>query len=68
MSQKVIKTGNSLAVTIPSEFVKLVGIRAGDEVKLEVESEKAKITYVFSGMQQLPLSETFLKVKKQKLA
>ena len=64
MAQKIIKTGNSLAVTIPSEFVKLIGIRAGDEVKLEVESEKAKVSYFFSGMQQLPLSENFLKVKR----
>ncbi len=62
--QKVIKTGNSLAVTIPSDFVKLIGIRAGDEVKLEVESEKAKVSYFFSGMQQLSLSENFLKVKR----
>jgi len=53
-----------LAVTIPSNFVKLIGIRAGDEVKLEMESEKAKVSYFFSGMQQLPLSENFLKIKK----
>ena len=53
-----------MAVTIPSNFVKLIGIRAGDEVKLEMESEKAKVSYFFSGMQQLPLSENFLKIKK----
>lgn len=66
MTQKVIKTGNSLAVTIPSEFVRLIGIRAGDGVKLEIESEKAKVSYFFSGMQQLPLSENFLKSKGRK--
>ena len=53
-----------MAVTIPSNFVKLIGIRAGDEVKLEMESEKAKVSYFFSGMQQLPLYENFLKIKK----
>lgn len=66
MTQKVIKTGNSLAVTIPSELVKVIGIRAGDEVKLEVESGQAKISYSFLGMQQLPLSESFLKVKSKR--
>jgi len=66
MTQKVIKTGNSLAVTIPSEVVRLIGIRAGDGVKLEIEPEKAKVSYFFSGMQQLPLSENFLKPKGRK--
>jgi antitoxin component of MazEF toxin-antitoxin module len=65
MTQKVIKTGNSLAVTIPFQFVSLVGIRPGDEVKLEIKAEKGEITYLFSGMKQLPLAENFLKTKRR---
>lgn len=64
MTQKVIKTGNSLAVTVPSEFVKLVGVRAGDTVRVKLESDKGQVTYFFSGAKQLPLSESFLKVKR----
>lgn len=66
MTQKVIKTGNSLAVTIPAELVGSIGIKAGDEVKLEVESENARITYLFSGVQQLPLSRNILKTRKKR--
>jgi len=65
MTQKVIKTGNSLAVTIPFEFVGLVGIRPGDEVKLEIKAERGEITYLFSGAKQLPLSENFLKRRRK---
>jgi len=64
MAQKVIKTGNSLAVTIPAGFVKMVGIKLGDEVKVNLKPDKGVITYIFSGAKQLPLSENFLKGKK----
>lgn len=63
MIHRVIRTGNSLAVTIPSDFVKSVGIRAGDEVKVELEEDKGKITYFYSGARQLPLGENFLRTK-----
>ncbi len=64
MTQKVIRTGNSLAVTIPSDFVKSVGVRPSDQVRVEIEQAKGEITYHFSGAKQLPLSENFLKFKK----
>lgn len=38
MTQKIIKVGNSFAVTIPRNFVNEVGFRAGD--KVEVESDR----------------------------
>lgn len=66
MAQKIIRTGNSLAVTVPSEFVKSMGIKAGDEVRSEVKFDKGEITYFFSGAKQLPLSENFLKIKRKK--
>lgn len=65
MLQKVIKTGNSLAVTIPSDFVKSVGIRSSDNVKVEVKYNEGKIVYSFSGAKQLSLSDNFLKSKEK---
>ncbi|OGV88604.1 hypothetical protein A2Z41_01980 [Microgenomates group bacterium RBG_19FT_COMBO_39_10] len=53
--QKIIKTGNSLAVTIPSDFVRNVGVKAGQTVQVKVEPETGKVTYSFSGTRQLPL-------------
>ena len=35
MSQKVMRVGNSIGVTVPSQFVKTVGIRVGDSVKVK---------------------------------
>lgn len=54
--QKVIRTGHSLAVVIPQKVARLMGIKAGDKVKLKTLSEKAEIRLLFSGLSQLPLS------------
>lgn len=64
--QKIIKTGNSLAVTIPSDFVKTIGIKAGQVVQVRVEPETGKVTYSFSGSRQLPLASTLTKRRKAK--
>lgn len=64
MAQKVIKTGNSLAVTIPADFVKMVGIRAGDQVKADLKPDKGIAVFSFSGAKQLPLLENFSKKGK----
>jgi antitoxin component of MazEF toxin-antitoxin module len=61
--QKIIKTGNSLAVTIPSEFVKAVGIKAGREVQVSLQPETGQVVYSFTGAKQLPLSKNFIKRK-----
>jgi len=55
MQHKVIKTGNSLAVTIPSEFSQSIGLKPGDEVSVSVDLSKAVLTYTFSNSSQLPL-------------
>jgi len=34
-----MKVGNSLAVTVPSDFVKAVGVRAGQMVKVKKKPE-----------------------------
>lgn len=64
--QKVIKTGNSLAVTIPSRFVQSLGLKPGGEVEVEVKPETGQIAYTFSGTKQLPLSQSLLRKKKTK--
>lgn len=61
MIQKVVRTGNSLAVTIPSKFVKITGLKAGDRVKSTIKAETNTIAYKFLDTRQLPLSTTFLK-------
>jgi len=63
--QKIIRTGNSLAVTIPAEFAELIGIKAGDGVKVEIEPEKGRVIYNFSGAKQLPLSQNFVKRRRK---
>lgn len=47
--RKVIKTGNSLALTIPSKSIKNFNIREGDPVSIKINHSKASITYSFSG-------------------
>lgn len=55
MKQKVFKTGNSLAVTVPNEFVKSVGVKAGDEVRVLDFKESGKLQIIFKGVHQLLL-------------
>ena len=64
--QKIIKTGHSLAVTIPANFVHSLGIKPGQEVQVEVEPENGQIVYRFSGAKQLSLSQRFVKKGKTK--
>ncbi len=63
--QKVIKTGNSAAVTIPSDFIKAVGIKIGDDVKVEIHPESGQVIYSFKGTKQLALSQNFLKKSRR---
>lgn len=61
MKQKIMKVGNSLGVTVPANFVKSLGITAGNQVKVKIIPEKGKIIYYFNGICQLPLSEILVK-------
>ena len=56
MKQKVMKVGNSVGVTVPAKFVKSVGIRVGDIVKVKTVLETGQIIYTFKGAKQLSLS------------
>jgi len=63
--QKIIRSGNSLAVTIPADFVHLVGIKPGDQVEVEVMPETGRVVYHFSGTTQLPLAKSFIKKRRR---
>lgn len=47
--RKVIKTGNSLAITIPAKISKSFNLKEGDLAQVEINYEKPAITYHFSG-------------------
>ncbi|MEK7502921.1 MAG: AbrB/MazE/SpoVT family DNA-binding domain-containing protein [Patescibacteria group bacterium] len=44
MTQKVLKVGPSAAVIIPKKSLKELGIRIGDEVRVEVNPEKKEVS------------------------
>lgn len=54
--QKIIKAGNSLAITLPSRLVKTLGLRAGDLVKVETSLDQTEISYRFDSPRQLSLT------------
>lgn len=66
MEQKVFRTGNSLAVVVPSRFVRLLGVKPKDKVCVLDQPEKGRVIYKFSGALQLPLSSEILKRKRRR--
>lgn len=44
MKRKVVKTGSSLAVTLPREVVDAFGLEAGDEVDVSVHPQTSAVT------------------------
>ncbi|MBI3385702.1 AbrB/MazE/SpoVT family DNA-binding domain-containing protein [Candidatus Gottesmanbacteria bacterium] len=56
MKQKVLRTGHSLAVVIPSQFVRDIAVRVGDPVSVTPDRKRGKITYTFQNATQLPLA------------
>ena len=58
---KVIKAGNSTAVTVPADFVKKVGVKIGDTVEVETNLEEGHVIYTFSGVRQLALKTSLFK-------
>lgn len=44
MLQKIIKVGNSYALTIPSFFVKQVELKVGDQLDVQINPEEKKMT------------------------
>jgi antitoxin component of MazEF toxin-antitoxin module len=48
-NRKVIKTGNSLCLTIPSKLINDFNIKEGDITQVKVNRSKTTITYIFTG-------------------
>lgn len=67
MKKKILKVGNSFCVTVPAFFARMLGIRAGEEVRLKLLPTTGKIIYQFSS-KQLSFSENFLKKRSRKKA
>lgn len=61
MAQKIMKVGNSIGVTVPAKFVKAVGVRVGDEVKVQTLLDSGQVIYTFKGAKQLSLSNSLEK-------
>jgi len=66
MKQKVFRTGNSLAVVVPVQFVKLLGVKPKDNVQVLAQPENGRVIYKFSGALQLPLSQEILKKRRRR--
>ena len=49
MTQKAIKVGDSVAVVIPKKSLKSLGIRAGDEINVEVNQQTKVMSVSSSG-------------------
>jgi antitoxin component of MazEF toxin-antitoxin module len=63
--RKVIKTGNSLAITIPSKIIVDFSLKEGDLAQVKVNRTKTSLTYVFTGHpRQLSLMTKQNNVKK----
>src|SRR3989338_2587189 len=46
MYHKIILTGNSLAVTIPSKVVRSLGLRRGQQVSVSINLQKATLIFI----------------------
>lgn len=47
--RKVIKTGNSLAITIPSKVISDFSLTEGDYAQVKVNYTTTSLTYIFTG-------------------
>lgn len=66
MVQKIIKTGNSAAVTIPAGFLEALGLRVGDRAETEMDYRRGTIVFKFPNGRQLPLDKTVIKDRRRK--
>ena len=64
MTQRVIRTGNSLAVTVPKKFARDLGIKKGDQVRVEKRPDRATLLLHFKGIQQLIISNSVFRSAK----
>ena len=43
MRRKVFKTGNSVVISLPQEFLEILGIEKGEEVNIELDQSKQQL-------------------------
>lgn len=55
MGYKIIRTGNSVAVTLPSKLVKVLSLKAGDPVEIKVNYIRGEVVFRFPSARQLTL-------------
>jgi antitoxin component of MazEF toxin-antitoxin module len=56
IARRIIKTGNSLSLTIPSKIIDIFNLKEGDVALIKVNRTKTSLTYIFKGHpQQLSL-------------
>jgi len=55
MLQKIFRTGNSLAVSMPSRLVKSLGLKAGEHVDLKINYLKKTVHLTFPDSGQMTL-------------
>ena len=75
MTQKIVRVGNSAAITIPSKFLKNTNLKIGDEVYVEEDSDlKVMIVKPKQARDVMSLTpefrnwfETFMKENKETL-
>lgn len=64
-SQKILKVGNSLGITLPSNIVKGLSLRAGDQVEISQDLNNI-LTLTFVDNHQLTLGLTSKKIQSKK--
>lgn len=55
MDHKILKSGNSLAVSIPSDFAHTLGLRPGQSVSVHTDLTAGRLILTFPNSGQLPL-------------
>jgi antitoxin component of MazEF toxin-antitoxin module len=58
MTQKVLRVGTSAAVTIPKEALKDLGLKIGDRVRVQVDSDNISLTVTPSIIESDHLAKT----------
>ena len=65
MKQKLIKVGNSLMVVMPASFMRMVGAKAKDDVRVSTNPSKGEVRVKFSAISQLTFDDGFFTNKKK---
>lgn len=61
MQRKIFKTGNSIVVSLPQEYLDYLGVEQGSEISLELDRENRQlvITPIASSLVEVGIDEGF---------